>query len=233
MSTAQDAVSSTPELLERILALLPMQNLLVTAPLVSKTWQATTLTPLLQRILFFQPDPTSISEPVQNPLLVAKFPPPFFAQKSGDQSRWSWPSANSIKKLPWAAAPEAFRRRDASWRRMLVRQPPVRSMSVVEMCHAQMGDFERRAELYDLELRMGALYDLVLPLIDRVASSFRIRWHGTVGADLTLDVIFTSQCSDELESLIDEQFYTEWTSNTENDDHIKIKFGKFVQTGGH
>ncbi|KAJ6517187.1 hypothetical protein C8R47DRAFT_1086617 [Mycena vitilis] len=226
MSTAQDAVFSTPELLERILAFLPMPNLLVTAPLISKTWQATTLTPLLQRILFFQPDPTPASKPVQNPLLAALFPP-FFAQ-TPDQNRWAWPSAGSIKKLPWAAAPEAFRRSDASWRRMLVQQPPVRSMFVVEMYHAQGGSFEHRAELSDLELRMGALYDLALPLIDREASSFRIRWHGTVGADLTLDVIFTVQCSDESESLIDEQFYTEGTSNTLNDERSTIQFGKFV-----
>ncbi|KAJ7607086.1 hypothetical protein DFH06DRAFT_1250157 [Mycena polygramma] len=230
MSDAQDAVFSTPELLEQILARLPMQDLLVTAPLVSKAWQATTLTPRLQRILFFQPDPTSTFEPAQNPLLVAKFPP-FFAPKPGNQSRWSSFSARSITKLPWAAAPAAFRRRDASWRRMLVRQPPVQSILVAEMCHAQMGDFDRRAELRDLELRMGTLYDLVLPLIDRVASSFRIRWTGTADADITLDAISTIQCVVGRRSPLDRQFYTEGTFDKKCEDRIAIQFGDWVQTG--
>ncbi|KAJ7813868.1 hypothetical protein B0H14DRAFT_2851835 [Mycena olivaceomarginata] len=98
MSAAQDTVISMPELLELILALLPMRHLLLVAPLVSKTWQAITLTPGPQRTLFFQPDLGS--EPIQNPLLVE--------------------------------AEDAFKREGASWRRMLVTQPPARTMTVVE-----------------------------------------------------------------------------------------------------
>jgi hypothetical protein len=56
-----------------------MRDLLVTVPLVRKTWQAVTLTPTLQRALFFQSDPSS--PPVQNYFLV-KMLSPFFAGSS-------------------------------------------------------------------------------------------------------------------------------------------------------
>ncbi|KAJ7813886.1 hypothetical protein B0H14DRAFT_3477524 [Mycena olivaceomarginata] len=101
MSTAQDTVISMPELLELILALLP------SAPyfscLVSKTWQAITLTPGPQSTLFLQPDRGS--EPIQNPLLVVTFPP-FFASEPADEHEM---------RMPWAAkAEDAFKRKDAS-----------------------------------------------------------------------------------------------------------------------
>ncbi|KAF8197251.1 hypothetical protein K438DRAFT_1967489 [Mycena galopus ATCC 62051] len=112
MSTAGNTVMSTPELLERTLAHLPMSDLLITAPLFSKTWQATTLTPTLQRALFFQPDPTSTTR-IPNPLLVEMFPP-FFAVAE-DPNRWSWHDADAFMSMPWAKAPDAFKRPEASW----------------------------------------------------------------------------------------------------------------------
>ncbi|KAJ7237674.1 hypothetical protein C8J57DRAFT_1568119 [Mycena rebaudengoi] len=99
MSTAQDEVISTAELLELILAQLPLNILLATVPLVSKTWQSATLSPTLQRALFFQPDP--LSRPVQNLLLTALFPPFFPADQ---QVR----KASAIAAMPWANAPAAF-----------------------------------------------------------------------------------------------------------------------------
>ncbi|KAJ6585709.1 hypothetical protein B0H19DRAFT_842999, partial [Mycena capillaripes] len=160
MSTAQETVIFTPELLEQILARLPMRALLVTTPLVSKTWQAITLTTAFQRALFFQADPASSKyEPRRNPLLVELFPP-FFRHELDPENRWGWPGAGAIKAMPWSHAPEAFRRPEASWRRMLVQQPPAQTMLVTETCHGQFGDSQRRATLHDLELRMGMLYDL-------------------------------------------------------------------------
>ncbi|KAJ7834824.1 hypothetical protein B0H14DRAFT_2797994, partial [Mycena olivaceomarginata] len=75
LSTARDSVISTPKLLELILSHLPARDLLVTTPFVSKTWLAHTLTPALQRALFFRPD--ILSTPLQNPLLAEIFPPFF------------------------------------------------------------------------------------------------------------------------------------------------------------
>lgn len=52
MSMTRDEVISTPELLEHIVALLPLRDLLVAAPLVSRTWQRhRTLAGLLVRHL--------------------------------------------------------------------------------------------------------------------------------------------------------------------------------------
>ncbi|KAJ7304870.1 hypothetical protein DFH08DRAFT_671386, partial [Mycena albidolilacea] len=153
---ARNNVISTPELLELILSRLPMRNLLVTVPLVSKTWQALTRTPALQRTLFFRPDLSF--EPAINPLLVMLFPPFFSGEK---MRRWSWPDAEAIQSMPWAKAPEVFKRREASWRRLLVIQPPAPEMIVTEHCHARHGHFERSGVLDDPCLRMGVLYDLV------------------------------------------------------------------------
>ncbi|KAJ7187328.1 hypothetical protein C8R46DRAFT_936440, partial [Mycena filopes] len=182
MSTAQNNVLSAPELLELILAQLPMRDLLVVAPLVSKTWNAVTLTPTLQRALFLRPDPTASStSPVRNPLLMEMFPA-FFA-RNGSHPRYGPGKADSIATTQWARAPEAFRYAGASWRRMLPMQPPAQTLFVTERCHARGGDFQREAtvpcdDVSAPGLRMGALYDIALPLIDRDASSFHVRWPG-------------------------------------------------------
>ncbi|KAJ7227784.1 hypothetical protein C8J57DRAFT_1388566 [Mycena rebaudengoi] len=199
---AQDTVISTPELLELTLSHMPMRDLLVTAPLVCKMWQEIILhqpfdkyadvAPSLQRALFFQADP--ISEPVQSPLLVEMFPP-FFAAEGPD--RWSWPGdADTIMSMQWSKAPKAFKRKEASWRCMLVYQPPAQTMIITEISHDRRCNFKRQGGLQDLSLRMGVLHDLAIPFIDRSASSFCIRWHTEIHreVDLTLAVVFTSQC---------------------------------------
>lgn len=63
MATPTDTMISTPELLEQTLT--TMRDLLTVAPLVSRTWQAITLSSELQRVLFFEPD-ASVTEPVEN-----------------------------------------------------------------------------------------------------------------------------------------------------------------------
>ncbi|KAF7367851.1 putative f-box domain protein [Mycena sanguinolenta] len=195
MPTTQDQVIATPELLELILTQLPMRSLLVTAPLVSKTWQATTLTPTLQRALFFLPDPSS--PPVQNPLLAELFPPFFVEEPDDDNSRtWSQPgSATSIMAMPWAKAPDAFKRADASWRRMLVTQPLAQTMAITETRSTRGGRSQRYAVLKLEALTMGVLYDLAVRFIDRQSSSFCIHWHHTGShGDLTLAVRYSLGC---------------------------------------
>ncbi|KAF7360675.1 F-box domain protein [Mycena venus] len=200
MSTTKDTIISTPELLELTLIHLPMRDLLVTTPLVCKMWQAgITLTPALQRTLFFQPDP-SASAPIQNPLLVELFPPFCEIFYPSQCSRTC--TASSITTMPWSKASEAFRRVDASWRRMLVTQPPVQTLLVKQTRHSRRGSSVRRAVLRDLSLTMGTLYDLAVPfIIGFNDSSFRVRWHllGSNDAevaecDLTLSVKDTVSC---------------------------------------
>ncbi|KAJ7899782.1 hypothetical protein B0H13DRAFT_2196034, partial [Mycena leptocephala] len=156
--SARDSVIQTPELVEHTLALLPIRDLLVTAPLVSKMWQAITLSPSLQRALFFEPDPkASASHPIKNPLLVELFQP-FFAPNAAREFPWPG-SATAILAMPWAQALEAFKRADASWRRMLVTQPPAQTMVIIQNSHGMGGMSQRKAVLRDLSLRMGMLYD--------------------------------------------------------------------------
>ncbi|KAJ6476651.1 hypothetical protein C8R47DRAFT_949441, partial [Mycena vitilis] len=176
MAIAQDIVISTPELLSLILGQLPMRNLLVRAPLVSKTWHAITLSPELQRVLFFQPD-DSPSEPMMNPLLKEVFPP-FFSTHINELDPSSWPDARAMVSMPWAKAPEAFQRPEASWRRMLVRQPPAETMLVTEKCYTERprssGVYERRGEFKSAKpaLCMGEVYDLVAAFVRDSAVSF-------------------------------------------------------------
>ncbi|KAJ7096570.1 hypothetical protein B0H15DRAFT_1019610 [Mycena belliarum] len=208
-TTARDTVMSTPELLELLLAQLPMRDLLLRAPLVCKMWFATTRAPALQRALFFAPAPDTPSAfestpaPVRNPLLAELFPP-FFAPPPPNRMSWAdvrannrmfWPDARAIMAMPVARALAPFARRDASWRRMLVAQPPPRTLRVTERCNGRTEIFDRRAELRGLELRMGELYDLVLGSVKWAAASFCVTWPEAVGreSELTLETVSMSQ----------------------------------------
>ncbi|KAK7049186.1 F-box domain protein [Favolaschia claudopus] len=226
--TAQETVIATPELLEHTISYLPLRDLLVTVPLVSTTWHAITQTPNIQQALFFEPDP-SASERILNPLLVELFPP-FFTEY--EKNRFSWPTAKTIKSLPESGPFAAFRRPEASWRRMLVSQPPPQTMLIKQKSHGMRGDSKRTAVLHDLSLRMGTLYSLVLPFIDRVASSFRIQWHDAVdaekiGCDLTLMTVYTVQCCPDLRRGRGRDGKPEFFSNVKVDAAVQEKFGEW------
>ncbi|KAJ7864240.1 hypothetical protein B0H14DRAFT_2505078 [Mycena olivaceomarginata] len=173
MSRARNIVISMPELLEHTLTHLPMHDLLVAAPLVSKRWQAITLSPALQRALFFEPD-FSVAEYIRNPLLVEMFPPFFAAplveeyerdeedeefedDEGYEDCQLSWPGQSpALLAMPWARVPESFKRADASWRRMLVTQPPTQTMRVTHHTHSMDGGTgESRALLPDFFAAYG------------------------------------------------------------------------------
>lgn len=106
-------VLGTPELVALILNNLPIHDLLFNAPLVSPTWHQTILTtPALQEALFFKP---SLSpKPIEiNPFLKDAFPAYF-------QLSWQYFGVPDLRGLPWDRHPEIFRRKEASWRRMLL-----------------------------------------------------------------------------------------------------------------
>ncbi|KAK7048468.1 putative MFS transporter [Favolaschia claudopus] len=184
MASHTSDVLSTPELLEQILAELPMLDLLVTAPLVCKPWHALSLSsPTLQRALFFQPDSSvSVSQRIQNPLLVKLFPP-FFVCNTGSHPI---STLDAIMAMPWSKAPDAFRRADASWRRMLVTQPPTHSLVVRQKFSSIEHISRRQGVVNDLSLSMGLLYDLTIPFLDD-ESSFRVLWHGESPHDSAAD----------------------------------------------
>ncbi|KAF7353305.1 putative f-box domain protein [Mycena sanguinolenta] len=215
MSKSRDEVLSTPELVELTLSHLPIRDLLVTAPLVCQTWRAITLTPVLQRALFFEPDPSFRSERLRNPLLMEIFAP-FFTPEA--RSHWDWPDAGAIKSMPWSKAPDAFNRPEASWRRMLVSQPLPQKLLVTEIYYRRGGARERRAVLDNQPLRMEPLYDITLPLVDRVASSFCVHWQ----QDVTLAVAYTQQRRWGSMRVLDMRFYSTLTTHKTN-----LEFGKW------
>ncbi|KAF7345302.1 putative MFS transporter [Mycena sanguinolenta] len=231
MSTAKETMIFTPELLEHTLVHLPMRDLLVAAPLVSKAWHAITRSPLLQRALFFEPDPAS-TELVQNPLLVELFAP-FFSPPGDDPDAWSWPgSVAAFEAMPWATRSAAFCRADASWRRMLVTQPPTQTLVVTQKHHTMSGNYVRRAVLRDLSLRMGVLYDLSMPFIDEGAT-FRIHWEGQIKnygsnngeGDATIEVWKSVSCMPQTGRFLDERF------DSKGRIKVKVNFGENVYVG--
>ncbi|KAK7048457.1 putative MFS transporter [Favolaschia claudopus] len=209
---AESAVLSTPELLEQIMVQLPIRDLLTTAPLVCKSWFSTTRSPTLQRALFFEPDPSaSTSARIQNPLLAQLFPL-FFSHGT------KYHGTDSIMDMPWAQAPDAFRRRDASWRRMLVAQPTLRALGVHYSTSGMIGMSERQGVINDLSLSMGTLYDLAVQLVDDDSTSFRVLWE----ADrLTLAVSAGGSCTDEFEKNLGEQF------RSEGETLVDVPFGEW------
>jgi hypothetical protein len=151
-------VFSTPELIALILAHLPPRELLLTAPLISPNLYLTTLnTPFIQEILFFQPY-HSLSEPPKiNPFLSAAFPTHF-------HSHSCYQCSPDIRNLPWARHPDAFARKEASWRKMLLwngGEENVRRVRVVSEVQRMSGTYRETGYLEAVDwVRMGAVWDL-------------------------------------------------------------------------
>ncbi|KAK8134173.1 hypothetical protein PG984_006185 [Apiospora sp. TS-2023a] len=139
-----------PELLESILQHVDERSLLVSAQRVNKRWrEAIENSPRLQKKLFLMPDDSDAAarDPRHNPLLAAAFPFCFddltaypYTARPVIWAKSDVPAAlppvlkqrraNPLTQLPqswhlWGPRHAAFGRLEASWRRMLVHQPPV------------------------------------------------------------------------------------------------------------
>ena len=121
---ALQRVLAIPELFELILLKLPIRQLLIKMPLVSKHWKATIDTsPRLQQALFFQPIPY---EPLQ--LLTIKEKPTVKAWMRDLSDPYEYTVLmNPFAYINIKGRDEALERLQASWRRMIVSQPPVKS----------------------------------------------------------------------------------------------------------
>jgi hypothetical protein len=90
---------------------------------------------------------------------------------------------------------------------MPVTQPPV----VARNTQTVAGDFERRGVLEDtVGLRMGMLYDLVVPFVD-AGGSFCLRWHDGLNGegDLALTLWESMGCTSDFEEHLGELFGSE------------------------
>ncbi len=114
---AVQRVFNTPELLEIIHLSLPIQDLLVRAPLVNRASRNTIASSLsIQQKLFFRPDPF-FRPSDDNPLLSFCY---------DNWKKWEGPNTLAHCDTIVARKEEAFRREEASWRKMLLVQPPAK-----------------------------------------------------------------------------------------------------------
>lgn len=141
MDSARTQVLDSPELLEIILVQMDMRSLLTSAQRVCHRWaNLINKSPSIQKALFFTPIKDSewgTDEKTPNPLLVETFPSIFPA--NGRPKRFEFDFSNmAITKD--ASTMAQFVRKDASWRRMLVQQPPIRNIGQFHISHGMCGD---------------------------------------------------------------------------------------------
>ena len=131
--TVRDYVLRITELLELILLQLDMRTLLISQR-VCRKWNSLIRTSSnIQETLFFKPViPGSVPTKVQNPLLAEVFPP-FFIKMKGRISM------NSFDMVKHPEKQRAYLRPEASWRRMLVQQPPAYQLGCYSSSVSGMG----------------------------------------------------------------------------------------------
>ncbi|KAK4227264.1 hypothetical protein QBC38DRAFT_478060 [Podospora fimiseda] len=187
---------STIELLENILLQLDMRTLLTVAQRVHTHWRKVINTsPALQQHLFFRPINTpcgSVPRVIQNPLMASEFYP-FFRTWAPKENQTIWqhrdrilplayqPTAEIDSGILWGHLPgftmmannkrihNAYTRPEASWRRMLVSQPPPRRIGRVKEWGRDevFRNWDRKVVEVEDGLTMGDLYDVVHAIIWR------------------------------------------------------------------
>lgn len=150
-TSAQSHALSIPEIFELILLNLDTRTLLTKATRICHAWSHfINSSPPIQWALFFRPLTNSLNKTkTQNPLLAATFPSIFHQSTSSNggstnknndpetdtstiddkiNSRLTFTSFDMVRNpLKW----DAYIRPEASWRRMLVQQPPVYTLSLL------------------------------------------------------------------------------------------------------
>ncbi|KAF7133940.1 hypothetical protein CNMCM5793_005466 [Aspergillus hiratsukae] len=198
MAESQRLVLSTPELLEYILFYLDVQSLLTSAQRVCRSWTRLIQTSTrLQQALFLKPiPPEKCREKLRNPLLARHFwklfPPSMNPYGVRECSYLGLPGSEDIR--------QKFFRHEASWRRMLVQQPPA-SLAYVKASHAR-GDrtYKRyylpcdasatthwvndQVQMNLIGLRMNMLYDLVVESCFGGPRWYWICWEGHMPPEL-------------------------------------------------
>lgn len=161
-------VVAIPELLEPILLSLDMRSLLTSALRVCRQWQGLIQgSNLLRRALFFDCDEKQAGsdEVTFNPLLVELFPLLFDFTGTPDgrpDDRARGFNDLAIEALPIGRRRVAFYRRNASWRRVHMRQPLVRHAGLWTLDTTRARKERIRMVKYDGGLRMEGFYFLVL-----------------------------------------------------------------------
>ncbi|KAI9151371.1 hypothetical protein HJFPF1_08573 [Paramyrothecium foliicola] len=160
---ALENVLNTPELMLNILLNVDMRTLLTSVPRVCRQWHKLTggSTPI-QKALYLKPDFDATPRHI-NPLLAKAFP------GFVGEGKLKHLNTSEFSNISLAAEgnKELFMRKDASWRKMLISQPPARALGNVKIKDTQVAypskalDRIRRDDFPE-GLRMGKLYDLLV-----------------------------------------------------------------------
>lgn len=171
MTTACQRVLGTTELLEGIICSLDMRTIIVSAQAVNHRWKdLITESPAIQQHLYLLPAPNGGGGPENpdlNPLLAKSFPLWFVSAARHDYK--------GLRGTPLVTRSDDFMRRDATWRGMLVSQPPVRKLAIYSKVFGMNHAFEVRE--YAEGLRMGEFYDHAqLELFKGSSAYFVVYW---------------------------------------------------------
>ena len=138
----------TPEILDMILARVDRRTLLTSAQRVSRSWlDMISNSPSIQKALFFTPIRNSewgMKRKFFNPLLIEVFPS-FFPARDGLQGSW-FPLCN-LPMIEDVSLMARLVRKDASWRKMLVRQPPIFEIGIFKISSSREGDGARSSSI--------------------------------------------------------------------------------------
>lgn len=168
MSSAQETALVTMEILENILLSLDIQSILTSAQRVCHKWRDLVSTsPSIQKHIFFQPD-WDQKHKQQNPLLASIFPgwfsPDHTIPRAEIEDRGTLDiGSEGIKSSIDLNQPDvkaSFKHKDASWRRMLVQQPPVLDLVLFRVGSSRGGSWLDGSHLYDLDVEDTSVKDL-------------------------------------------------------------------------
>jgi hypothetical protein len=182
---ATQEVLSTQELLEQTLLQLDMRTLLVSAQIVCTAWHGLILvSPSLQRHLFLKADPDLPHNGRQaNPLLKELFAPWFgnesilvpntdpheFTFRRGHGGHQAFDELLLCRKSQDLGKDQnPFLRGNASWRRMLVAQPPIHTLGIFKETSGMLGRSSQSevmsfpATPFGDGLQMGEYYNIIL-----------------------------------------------------------------------
>ncbi|KAJ5158651.1 uncharacterized protein N7500_008302 [Penicillium coprophilum] len=184
--SATNKVLDTPEILEMILARVDMRTLLTSAQRVCRRWvNLISQAPSIQKILFFTPIKDSewgVGEKTINPLLTEAFPSIFPAKDTGKHHEVHFSDLTMNKDT---STMFRFVRKDASWRKMLVQQPPVSDIGLLNVSHGMMGDHvvsstisadKKMQESGYHGIRMERLFELLLTLYFSDFITVQVYW---------------------------------------------------------
>jgi hypothetical protein len=164
---ARDDVFGTYELLEFILSHLDMQTLLVAAQRVCKQWRnLITVSHVLQRQLFFEPCRTSKDGRLNNPLLELCFPVMTMPERYLTSISQEQVLEGRRRSGRHRQGHHAITRRGASWRRMLLCQPPLRNVILTKKRYRDISDV--CCTTFPNGVRMGQYYDLIFSILWRL-----------------------------------------------------------------